>query len=255
MNTIELSNRFSVTKGIQSKEYKNVYRFDYNYDESNTLFWMMKEDTYFHSDELSKAYVMPMVPFNVNDSFHITINLLSGIGLIDFNSFKWDRMSVINKKYKIKADDINYNSQSKQSYGFQLSDYDLSRFCELELIKTKWLDYYRKNNLPELIHNEIANYILPLKELLKVYKIEYDDVGYIIVKIHALAIKTGILQLTNLGIKLIVKEASLPIINEVRKNGLLFEMSNIIEIREGNQIVLYLSLNKYLEEIQTIIYS
>lgn len=211
----------------------------------------MKEDTYFNYDELSKAYAMPIIPFNLNDFFHITVNLFSGIGLIHFQSFKWENISFkYNKNYK----DKNFNNSSKISHGYQLSDFDLSRFCELELIKTKWLNYTKKTNLPELIHNEIAGYTIPLQKLLVIQKIEYDDVGYIIIKIHAIAIKAGMLDLTNLGIKLTIKKSTDQIMNEIRKNGLLFEMSNKIEIREGNLLFLYLSLNKYLEEIQTIIY-
>jgi hypothetical protein len=86
----------------------------------------------------------------------------------------------------------------------------------------------------------------------KVSKIYYDEMGYMIYKFYLIATHSGsILKNKNIGINLIIKEPHQSICNELKKNGLIYDRSNSLEIRRGDGIVLYLS-NKNLTENKMI---
>jgi hypothetical protein len=114
------------------------------------------------------------------------------------------------------------------------------RICELEMFSCKWKDI-------ESFPNSLI-VIKKIKLLFEPYfiieKIYFDDVGYVIFKIVLKAVKKGVIKdKEELGIKIKILEKWDIIKNEVRKNGLLFEKRNTIEMRIDDILVFYISHN------------
>lgn len=121
--------------------------------------------------------------FCVNDIAEININLFTDKGIIDLNDFKWLNLKIS------KVPQFNFleftNDHNKQR---EVLDFDLSRFCEMEIMKNKWTD---------LIHMEnYENIIKKLKNLFEpnfiIQKVLWDDVGYHLFKIFLIASEKGI---------------------------------------------------------------
>lgn len=254
-NTIELSNCFSFLNHQQigannnSKIFRNIYRFDYKYKEySKQLWWVLKEKTYFNYDEVNRAYAMPIIPFKYGDTFEISISLVSYCGIINFGDFKWKKI----RNFKMtNIDYLNYNNLAiKKEKDKQLCDFDLSRFCEMEIIKTKWINYAKFPNIwgSNEIKNEIGNFCNKLMGFFTIEKIEFDDVGFYIFKIYAKAVYMGTINENDIGIGVDIKGNKEPCDNEIRKNGLIYDIGRGIEIRLGDKIVFYLTMNKTVNE-------
>lgn len=254
-NTIELSNCFSflnhqqVGSNNNSKIFRNIYRFDYKHKTySKQLWWVLKEKTYFNYDEVNRAYAMPIIPFKYGDTFEISISLISYCGMINFGDFKWKKI----RNFKMtNVDYLNYNNLAiKKEKDKQLCDFDLSRFCEMELIKTKWINYVKFPNIGNSneIKNEIGNFCNKLMGFFTIENIEFDDVGFYIFKIYTKAVYMGTINENDIGIGVDIKGNKEPCYNEIRKNGLIYDNGKGIEIRLGDKIVFYLTMNKTVNE-------
>lgn len=141
----------------------------------------------------------------------------------------------------LNNDYLNYNLKDKKEKK-EIVDFDLSRFCELEIIKSKWITL--KGNLTDydLILNKVSLLFEPLFSVDNVY---YDDIGYLIIKICLTAIKKGQLQsFFELGVHIEVLEEYETICNEVKKNCLLYDRKNELQLRIGDKLTFYLSKNK-----------
>ena len=72
--------------------------------------------------------------FNIGDIAEFNLNIYSSDGLINFSSFNW-----LNKKTESCPDnsflEIGIETKSREVF-----DFDLSRVCELEIMKNKWND-------------------------------------------------------------------------------------------------------------------
>ena len=182
-------------------------------------FWVFRENTTFHYDESSKAYYNDIMQFWPGDKALININLISEIGIIDFNKFYWLEPKIIDIPTK--------NNTNK---------------CEVEEVVNEWnkitllenCDIVKKN-LNELFGN---NFIIK--------EINYDDVGYYFFKIILKAYKIGVCsgREGNLGIKIHICPINSNITNEIKKNGLIFDENNELAINVGDIITFYISQNK-----------
>ncbi len=112
----------------------------------------------------------------------------------------------------------------------------------MEIFKNSWKDikYY-----PTEI--QVENKIKELfGSLFTVEKILFDDVGYIIFKIHLKAFKKGvIINKSELGIIIKVFGQNDSIENEVKKNNLVYENRPLVEIRVNDVLIFYLSHSKF----------
>ena len=182
-------------------------------------FWVFRENTTFHYDENSKAYNNSIMQFWPGDKALININLISEMGIIDFDNFSWNepKMAQIPNK-----NDINK--------------------CEVEDIINEWNKISLlengdivKKNLNDLFGN---NFIIK--------EINYDDVGYYFFKIILKAYKIGMCSGKdgNLGIKINIFPINSSITNEIKKNGLIFDENNELAINVGDIITFYISQNK-----------
>jgi hypothetical protein len=189
---------------------------------------------------LDKSYIQPICEFQRGDVFQITINLLSERGLLDAKSLKWNSINLY---------DLNYDAESKTLLKNKKNSppIEMCRICEIEMIKNSWCKYDLSNfdnklnyNIEEFLKgllNDMDKYFL----LKTVY---YDNMGFILLRIHFLAVNEGKCNLKLLGLEINVKREQITIINEVKKNGLIYDNSNFLELRKGDELILYISKNK-----------
>lgn len=120
--------------------------------------------------------------FCLGDSIETNINILTDKGLIETNGFEWFPMKttkIPNFNFLEFSNDHNTNRE--------VLDFDLSRFCELEIMKNKWSDIMHLSN-----HQAITKKVRSLFEPnFLVQKILYDDVGYYLFKVFLIASKRG----------------------------------------------------------------
>ena len=255
--TIEIENIYSYLHQQQQNaptQLRNNYRFDYkgsSYNDS-TIWWVIKEKTFFNYDSHGfKGYTMPIIPFKYNDSFILSITLLSNCGMIDFDSFTWKKIKYSKNN---NIDFINHQYvQDRKGHIKQLCEYDLSRFCEMELIKTKWISFMKfPSGLNEFAHitQEVRNFCNKLTGFFQVDKIEYDDVGFFILKVYTKANRIGTIMENDIGIEIKIVNYNMKCVNELKKNGLISDIGRGMQIRIGDIVVFYITLNKYDNEHQ-----
>jgi len=81
--------------------------------------------------------------FCYGDYIDTTINLFTEKGIVNINSFKWMTATMT------KTPSINFLEFSNDHNKLrEVLDFDLSRFCELEIMKNKW------NDLSNLLNNQ-----------------------------------------------------------------------------------------------------
>ena len=206
----------------------------------NQIWWILKENTYFNYDQnKNNSYSMPIVPFKLNDFFEISVNVLSPMGFIHFEKFKWKHLKILTNQTLNYIDYENFKIRKVKDK--QLCDFDLSRFCEMELIKTKWND---KSRLKEkIIIQQIKDFENKLINYFDVNKIEFDDVGFFIIKMYFTAKKTGFIDEKDIGLNLTILDKNEKCCNEIRKNGLIIDIGKGVEIQIGDTLVFYLTLN------------
>ena len=182
-------------------------------------FWVFRENTTFHYDENSKAYNNSIIQFWPGDKALININLISEIGILDFDNFVWNEPKMA-----------------------EISCKNIINKCEVEEIVNEWNKISLlengdivKKNLNDLFGN---NFIIK--------EINYDDVGYYFFKIILKAYKIGMCSGKdgNLGIKINIFPINSSITNEIKKNGLIFDENNELAINVGDIITFYISQNK-----------
>jgi len=120
--------------------------------------------------------------FCIGDSIEITLNLFTEKGLFEYESFKWTRINAI------KVPCFNFLEFSNEHNKYrEVLDFDLSRFCELEIVKNKWSELVHLENSEKIIAR-IKSFFEPY---LLVQKILFDDVGYHLFKIFLIACEKG----------------------------------------------------------------
>lgn len=161
-------------------------------------------------------------------------------GLLDIKRFKWLNMrAVANQPSGINYIDIESDMHTNQNK--EMDSYDLSRYCELEIMKNKW------KPLDKLTTSR--QYITQIKEIfepiLHIDKVVWDDVGYTIFKFYLQAKVEGkVDSKKELGIEIKVVSKTDRTTNEIKKNCLLYDRKSLLQLREGDTLVLYVSKSK-----------
>lgn len=159
------------------------------------------------------------------------------------SKFKW----LPYKTYQIKDNDKFIYVSNKDDFSKNrlrakdIEDYDLSRFCELEVLKNTW------KNIDLLTENKfvVDNITNMFTSVFIIEKIEWDDIGYYLFKVFLRANKEGKIKGENdLGIELDIKGLQENICNEVKKNCLLYDRKNILQMRVNDTLVVYISKSK-----------
>lgn len=203
-NTIDISYNFKNSSNVfvnnlkNSKLFCNFFKFDYSFKPSKSKIWAMKEfkkDDNLNDLNLLNAFhsfCQPILTFSDKDLLEINFNLLSQNNkMINFESVTFNDL-----KYE-SIEDVNYLEYSKPNLkGKKLQkdicEFNLSRYCELELIKNnfKVLDFSINNNNNN--NKEIIKEFLGIvKGCFKVKQAFFDDSIVTIYKFILKANKIG----------------------------------------------------------------
>ena len=176
--------------------------------------------------------------FSEKDNIQLSVSLLSERGLININSFKW-----LPPYFSKIIEPDNSSSVPERS------DADLSRKCEIEILKNRWSDIVNFENKCLSLEKikEIFNKNFTIENIL------FDDVGYFLFKITLIASKPGKLFKFNkgtisycqeIGLTIQINEENNIVTNEVKKNFLIFDKLNQIQLRMGDKLIFYYTVNK-----------
>lgn len=170
----------------------------------------------------------------------MSLNLYTEKGVI--KRVKWSNMICEeNPEFDylyLKQESDYKNIQSKR----EVLDYNIAYFCELEILKSKWLNLH--GNLTD--HDLIMNKLITLFEpSFKINNVWFDDIGYLVFKIHLTAQKKSIVpSYLELGILIEIKGENEQLSNEVKKNFLVYDRKNDLQLRVNDTLIFYLSKNK-----------
>jgi hypothetical protein len=186
-----------------------------------------------------KCFFQSIQQFQENDLLKISINLYNN-RLINLNTTQF------NLKIKINKIDIPFilseipkiNTRCKIDYSeFNLYD---GRLNEFEYIKMKWREINRLENY-QILMKKIIDFFLPYFNIKKAY---YDDVGYYLFKFELIANTIGIFSKKELGLNFHIKNKNEYVTNEIKKNNLLYEKDEVIELRINDILFFYFTKEK-----------
>ena len=198
-------------------------------------YWAMKESTTFNQDELNKAYFMNVMQYAIGDYVEFTLNILTEKGLMDIRKLVWNNITV----FKTPSDDFIYYS-NENILKREIVDFDVSRYCEMELCKGKWNDIILLDECDIYIGDLIAKF----KQNFNILNILFDNVGYYIFKFFLEGMTPGIIGPDDeIGMKITVKNSNEEKSNETKKNNLVFDRKNEIQMYVGDILVFYISKN------------
>lgn len=228
--------RYSANFPCDGSEYV-LNNFVFDIKNGELYFWIMKEYTTFHQDHLNKAYLQHIMQFNLNDYAEFTVNIITNKGLMNIRKFRWHPIKLFPTPSMNFYEYSNENSTKRE-----LVDFNMSRYCELELLKGSWNDielmehsHIVKEKLYEIFQNSFI-----------INKILFDDVGYYIFKIYLEAKQLGELRCdkAQIGIKIFIYDKKDVVSNEVKKNNLIYDRKNELQMHIGDKLVFYLSKDK-----------
>ena len=197
--------------------------------------WAMKESTNFNEDELNKAYFMNVMQYAINDYAEFTVNIFTDKGLMDIRKLVWDKITVFKTPNEDFLDYSNENILKRE-----IVDFDVSRFCEMELCKGKWNDIILLENSDSII-GELKN---KFQKNFNILKILFDNVGYYIFKFYLEGSKPGfIYKDEEIGLDITVLPQPIDKSNETKKNNLVLDRKNEIQLHLGDVLIFYISKN------------
>ena len=195
-------------ENAKKKEFKGVY--------------LSKQMSRFNIDKNDELInIQPILPFKFNDR-----------GIFNFEIYSNQNFFVNPKNIKIKLNILDLYSNTHINE-LRINEYD--NICK-----------YWKNK-GGLNEKKIEIYKNIIKEWFEkwfiVKDIFYADIGLSVFKFNLVANRCGILINDNLNLKIIIKGKDDYIENEIKKNNLLFERNNAFEIRKGENLIFFLSMN------------
>ena len=198
-------------------------------------YWAMKESTNFNEDELNKAYFMNVMQYTIGDYAEFTLNIFTEKGLMDIRKLVWNKITV----FKTPNENFLYYS-NENILKREIVDFDVSRYCEMELCKGKWNDI--------ILLDDSDTYIGELKNKFKknfhIMNILFDNVGYLIFKFYLEGIIPGVIGPDDeIGMKIKVLDFNEKKSNEAKKNNLVFDRKNEIQMHIGDIFIFYISKN------------
>ena len=217
------------------KLYKSTFT-SYSYEivpkEIPKRFWIYKEYTSFHYDDHDKAYYNDLIQFWPGDQILINIGLISELGLLDFDNFHWLNPKIVPKINKSAILDTHIKSYLTNS----------ENTCEVEGLINGWLGIERLDN-----YNLVVKTLYDLfGNFFSINEVFFEDVGYYFFKVILQAKNLGECNgvNNNLGIKIIIHPKDKKIFNEIKKNGLIYDENNELNVNIDDIITFYISQNK-----------
>ena len=218
---------------LNSQNLCDYYSFDfypYNINKSNknninNKIYISKELPIQGKDCNNIATVQPVLSFLENDQ-----------GILNFEIYNAEKGFVNYNKINISIKMYNLKNYLKQLTKRGINNIRISDYEEL---CTYWknIDIYEyKDLILKMMKNYFGNFFL-------IQTIFYDNIGIFIFKVHLKAIKSGYIKnKKGVGINIKILEKNEIIKNEIRKNNLLFEKRDVVEIRVGDEIIYYFCL-------------
>jgi hypothetical protein len=104
-----------------------------------------------------------------------------------------------------------------------------------------WRDIQYLSNYKE-IELKIAKLFSPFFKLKKTF---FDDVGHYVFKFILIAVNVGILcQTKEIGFDIQIREKNNYVTNEVKKNNLLYEKINTLQLHVDDTLIFYMTIRK-----------
>ena len=198
-------------------------------------YWAMKESTNFNEDELNKAYFMNVMQYTIGDYAEFTLNIFTEKGLMDIRKLVWNKITV----FKTPNENFLYYS-NENILKREIVDFDVSRYCEMELCKGKWNDIILLDD-SDMYIGELKN---KFKKNFHIMNILFDNVGYLIFKFYLEGIIPGVIGPDDeIGMKIKVLDYNEKKSNEAKKNNLVFDRKNEIQMYIGDVLIFYISKN------------
>ena len=198
-------------------------------------YWAMKESTNFNEDELNKAYFMNVMQYTIGDYAEFTLNIFTEKGLMDIRKLVWNKITV----FKTPNENFLYYS-NENILKREIVDFDVSRYCEMELCKGKWNDIILMDD-SDMYIGELKN---KFKKNFHIMNILFDNVGYLIFKFYLEGIIPGVIGPDDeIGMKIKVLDYNEKKSNEAKKNNLVFDRKNEIQMYIGDVLIFYISKN------------
>ena len=189
-------------------------------------YWAMKESTNFNEDELNKAYFMNVMQYTIGDYAEFTLNIFTEKGLMDIRKLVWNKITV----FKTPNENFLYYS-NENILKREIVDFDVSRYCEMELCKGKWNDIILLDD-SDMYIGELKN---KFKKNFHIMNILFDNVGYLIFKFYLEGIIPGVIGPDDeIGMKIKVLDYNEKKSNEAKKNNLVFDRKNEIQMHIGD---------------------
>lgn len=209
-----------------------TYSFEIVPKRIHKKFWIYKEYTSFHYDDHDKAYYNDLLQFWPGNEILISIGLITEYGILDFDNFHWLNPKILPKIQKSKISNIAIQSYLTNS----------ESTCEVEGLVNGWLGIEQLENYNSVIktlYDLFGNYF-------NINEIYFEDVGYYFFKVILVAKKVGECNgiNNNLGIKININEKEFVISNEIKKNGLIYDEKNELNVNIDDIIIFYISQNK-----------
>ena len=203
-------------------------------------FWVYKEYTSFHYDDSNKAYFNDVMQFAPKDVVSLNINIFTALGLVDFENFKW-----LKPKFLRKKNDFFLFSFGKIIADFEGGGNTCGNFngCEAEKLVKIWTGIETLDKC-EIVVSNLNQYF---SRFFKINQIYYDDIGFYIFKINLTANQPGVFyqeDQNSFGIKINIFEKGTSVKNESKKNGLIIDEVNELNINIGDELTFYISQNK-----------
>ena len=207
-------------------------------------YWAMKESTNFNEDELNKAYFMNVMQYTIGDYAEFTLNIFTEKGLMDIRKLVWNKITV----FKTPNENFLYYS-NENILKREIVDFDVSRYCEMELCKGKWNDIILMDD-SDMYIGELKN---KFKKNFHIMNILFDNVGYLIFKFYLEGIIPGVIGPDDeIGMKIKVLDYNEKKSNEAKKNNLVFDRKNEIQMYIGDVLIFYISKNLEIVSQQRI---
>ena len=218
-------------KNMQNSTFTS-YSFEIIPKNTPKKFWIYKEYTSFHYDDHDKAYYNDLLQFWPGNQILINIGLITEYGILDFDNFHWLNPRILPKIRKSKISNIAIQSYLTNS----------ESTCEVEGLVNGWLGIEQLEN-----YNSVISTLCDLfGNYFDINEVFYEDVGYYFFKVILEAKRVGECNgiNNNLGIKIKIHPKESIIYNEIKKNGLICDEKNELNVNLDDLITFYISQNK-----------
>ena len=190
----------------------------------------------------NKIYISKELPIQGKDCNNIaTVQpVLSFLekdeGIMNFEIYNAEKGFVNFEEIKISIQMYNLKTYLKYLARKKICNMRISEYEELCSYWKNISVYEYKDLILKMMKSFFGNFF-------EIQKIFYENIGIFIFKVHLKAIKHGFIKnKKTIGINITIVEKNDSIKNEIRKNNLLFEKRDVVEIRVGDEIIYYFCL-------------